>query len=75
MAERPDSTESLAKVSVPSLVIVGRDDTLTPPAESQRISSAIPGARLVEIPDAGHLPNLEQPDAFNSAVRTFLNSI
>jgi len=72
MMHRPDSTALLPQVSVPTLVIVGEEDELTPPADSQRIAEAVPGATLVTIPAAGHLSNLEQPDAFNAALNAFL---
>jgi 3-oxoadipate enol-lactonase len=69
---RPDSTPLLEAIAVPTLVIVGDEDTLTPPAESERMQAAIPGATLVCIPRAGHMSNMEQVAAFNDAVRTFL---
>lgn len=72
MMHRPDSTALLAQITVPTLVIVGEEDELTPPEESRRIAEAVPGATLVTIPAAGHLSNLEQPDAFNAALTAFL---
>lgn len=72
MRARPDSTPALAGIRVPALVIVGEEDTLTPPAESRVIADGIPGARLVVLPGAGHLANLEAPEGFNQAVRAFL---
>lgn len=72
MMHRPDSTALLPQVSVPTLVIVGAEDELTPPADSRLIAEAVPGATLVTIPGAGHLSNLEQPDAFNAALTAFL---
>jgi 3-oxoadipate enol-lactonase len=75
MMHRPDSTPLLASISVPTLVIVGEEDTLTPVAESERMAAAIKGAKLVKIPAAGHLSNLEQPDAFNHALSAFLASL
>lgn len=68
MAERPDSTDLLSSIKVPTLVLVGEDDVLTTPADAQRIAMGIPGAKLVIIPDAGHLSNMEQPDIFNRVV-------
>ena len=59
-------------VTVPTLVAVGADDRLTPPALAKSIADAIPGARLVVIPAAGHLSNIEQPAVFNEAVLNFL---
>ncbi len=72
MIARPDRTEWLASVRVPTLVITGRADTLIPPSESEVIAQAIPGARIAVIPRVAHLSNLEDPDAFNAAVRDFL---
>lgn len=69
---RPDSTELLAGLWVPTLVVVGEEDTLTPPAEAERIQAGVPGATFVRIPGAGHLSNLENPNAFNAALRGFL---
>jgi pimeloyl-ACP methyl ester carboxylesterase len=71
MAERPDSTDLLSSIRIPTLVIVGHDDVLTTPADAERIAKGIPGAKLVIIPDAGHLSNMEQPDLFNRAVEEF----
>ncbi len=72
MAARPDSTSLLASLRVPTLVLVGSKDTLTPPAESEKMAAAVPGARLAVIPGGGHLTNLERPGEFNGAVRAFL---
>lgn len=74
MAARPDSTALLASLDLPALVIVGAEDSLTPPADSRAMSAALPNSRLVEIPGAAHLTNLEAPDAFNDAVEEFLGS-
>jgi 3-oxoadipate enol-lactonase len=75
MMHRPDSTPLLAHVSVPTLVITGDEDEMIPVDESRRMADAIPGARLVIVPRAGHLSNLEQPDAFNNALNTFLTTL
>jgi pimeloyl-ACP methyl ester carboxylesterase len=69
---RPDATPGLAQVRVPALVVVGRDDALTPPAFAERLAAGIAGARLVVIEGAGHLANLERPAEFNAAVRDFV---
>jgi pimeloyl-ACP methyl ester carboxylesterase len=74
-AERPDYVEMLADVSVPALVVVGRDDEFTPVADAQLMSARIPDARLAIIEGAGHMPNLERPDAFNGALTSFLQSL
>jgi 3-oxoadipate enol-lactonase len=75
MMHRPDSTPLLAQVSVPTLVITGAEDEMIPVEESRRMASAIRGAQLVVIPGAGHLANLEQPDAFNAALNGFLTAL
>jgi 3-oxoadipate enol-lactonase len=72
MAERPDSTGDLPRVSVPALAIVGAEDSLTPPADSRAIAAGIPGAELAIIPNAGHLSPMENPHAFNAALASFL---
>lgn len=72
MADRADSTPYLKDIMAPTLIIVGEEDAITPPKDSQQMAQSIPGSHLVEIAQAGHLSNLEQPDAFNRAVRTFL---
>lgn len=69
---RPDSTSLLSSIRCPALVVVGNEDTLTPPPLSHEIHGAIAGSELVVIPRAGHLSNLEQPAAFNAAVGRFL---
>jgi pimeloyl-ACP methyl ester carboxylesterase len=75
MRDRVDSTAMLAQIDKPTLILHGADDQLIPPAEAQAAGATIPDARLQILPDAGHLLNLEQPEAFNEAVRGFLSSI
>jgi 3-oxoadipate enol-lactonase len=75
MAQRTDTTESLSKIQVPALVIVGEKDSLTPPSDARALAKGIPGARLVEIPGAGHFSNLEAPGAFNAALVSFLDAL
>jgi pimeloyl-ACP methyl ester carboxylesterase len=72
LAARADSRETLPTIAVPTLVIVGAEDVLTPPAEAATMAAAIPRARLDVVPRAGHLANLENPDAVNAALRAFL---
>ena len=69
---RPDSTPLLATIHVPTLIVVGDEDTITPPAASEEMHHAIAGSALVRIPQAGHLSNLEQPELFTAAVAAFL---
>jgi pimeloyl-ACP methyl ester carboxylesterase len=57
---------------VPTLVVCGEEDTLTPPAESEALRDGIAGSRLETIPRAGHLSNMEDPDRFNAALAPFL---
>jgi 3-oxoadipate enol-lactonase len=75
LRDRPDATDSLAAIAVPTLILVGEHDAATPPPLSQKMAEKIPGSRLVTIPGAGHLSNLENPGAFNAAVREFLAAI
>ncbi len=75
MAERADSTGLLPAIGVPTMVIVGSDDTLTPITESILLKDSIANASLAIIPDAGHLSSLEQPETFNRALGIFLESL
>jgi 3-oxoadipate enol-lactonase len=72
MAQRSDANELLAQISVPTLVLVGEHDALTPPTVAQGYAGHIPGAQFVVIPQSGHLSNLEQPEAFFTALHHFL---
>jgi pimeloyl-ACP methyl ester carboxylesterase len=69
---RPDSTPLLQSIHVPTLVVVGDEDGLTPPSASADMHRAIAGSELLRIPQAGHLSNLEQPELFNAALAAFL---
>jgi len=66
-------TGRLKEIRCPSVVIVGKDDPGTPVAMAEDIHQAMPGSKLVIIPSAAHLSNLEQPDAFNQALAEFLD--
>ncbi len=68
-----DFRAGLSRVTVPTLVIVGDEDTVTPPATAEFLATHIAGATLVRIPGAGHLTNIEQPQAFNAALAAFLD--
>jgi pimeloyl-ACP methyl ester carboxylesterase len=72
MAGRADSSSLLPSIPVPTLVIVGDQDSITPVADARRMAGAIPNARLVTIADAAHLAPVEQPAAVNAAVAQFL---
>ena len=72
MKLRPDSTPLLAQISCPTLIISGSEDVVIPAAEADTMRAAIPNATAHAIPSAGHLSNLEAPQAFNDAVTDFL---
>lgn len=72
MAARPDSTPILATVDVPTLVVVGTEDVITPVSTARAMAALIPAARLVAVPAAGHLSAMEAPEEFNAAVRVLL---
>ncbi len=74
MRDRPDATELLSGITQPVLVIHGQADQLIPSSEAEAAYARLPNARLALVPHAGHLLNLEQPEAFNAEVRTFLKS-
>jgi pimeloyl-ACP methyl ester carboxylesterase len=73
MRDRPDATPLLSGIAVPSLVIVGDADSISPPAEARAMAAALPNAELTVIEGAGHLANLEAPAAFTAAMRSFLD--
>lgn len=72
---RPDSTPTLATISVPTLVVTGEEDVLAPPTEARAMQAAITSSRLEVLARAGHLSNIERPGAFNAVVGEFLNAI
>jgi 3-oxoadipate enol-lactonase len=71
-AERRDHTPILGAVTVPTLIVVGSEDFFTPVPVARIMSDGIPGARLAVIDGAGHLPNMEKPEAFNKQLEEFL---
>ena len=71
---RPDSSSSLEGIGVPALVIVGEEDVLTPPSDSEAMAAVLPRCRLVKLPRAGHLSSLESPRDFSTALCDFLTS-
>src|SRR5215510_7621520 len=73
MAERDDQTDLLAKITAPTLILVGAEDAITPVADSEKMHRAIAGSRLVIIENAGHVSNLERTEQFNDALLEFLN--
>ncbi|MER6612121.1 alpha/beta fold hydrolase [Streptomyces xantholiticus] len=74
-AERPDYVEMLARIAVPTLVVVGADDEFTPVREARAISERVPDATLEVIQGAAHMPNLERAAEFDAALQRFLNSL
>ncbi len=75
LAIRPDRTGDLARIAVPTLVLAGAEDQLIPGADSKTLADGIPGARLVTVPDAGHLAPLENKTAANAAILDFLRGL
>ncbi|HYO78516.1 MAG TPA: alpha/beta fold hydrolase [Thermoanaerobaculia bacterium] len=75
MATRHDSTGVLAKIVVPTLIVVGEHDTITPPADAERMASKIARGRLVRIADAAHLSNYEQAGEFNRICGSFVAGV
>lgn len=74
MAAREDFTSQLGAISVPTLVLCGAEDVITPASEMRTMAASIPNAKYVEISAAGHMAPLEAPDAVNQAVRKFLDT-
>lgn len=72
MRDRADARPWLKDIRVPTLVVVGEEDAITPPAAAKALADGIRGSTLVTIPAAGHLPNLETPDEFNRVVGEWL---
>jgi len=75
MMDRPDSTDLLAGIDVPVLVVTGDEDVLIHPREARAMHEAIRGSRLEVLTGAGHLSNLERPAAFNHVVSEFLSGM
>ncbi|MFS8931394.1 alpha/beta fold hydrolase [Cupriavidus taiwanensis] len=67
-----DTRDRLSEIAVPTLVVCGTEDTITPPRESVKLAAGIPGARLRMVEGAGHFPMLEAPQAFNAVLGAFL---
>jgi pimeloyl-ACP methyl ester carboxylesterase len=71
---RPDSRPSLAWIKCPTLVLTGDQDNSVPNAQSVEMANGIPGAKLVILPDCGHLPQLEMPQATADALVEWMRS-
>lgn len=74
MAEREDQTPLLSQISVPTLLLVGAEDAITPVADSEKMHRAIAGSRLVVLENAGHVSNIERTQQFNDALLEFLRA-
>lgn len=74
LAARTDTTDSLSRIQVPTMIIVGDEDKVTPPSEAEAMHSKIKGSTLVRIHGAGHLSNMENTPEFNAALLSFLTA-
>ncbi len=75
LAGRTDTTSALGSIRVPSLILVGEKDAITPPEISQKLNMVIAGSKLVTIPLAGHLSNIENPDVFTQSLDQFMTRL
>ena len=75
MAARRDQADLLPSLGVPTLIIVGGEDSITPPSDAEAMRAKIKGARLVRIEGAAHLSNVERPEEFNRALGDFLRGL
>ena len=75
MAERPSSDDLLAQINIPTLVLCGQHDRITPVAEMQSMAERIPNAKFVVIENAGHMSPMENPDAVNQQMAAFLQPV
>lgn len=75
MLGRPDSTPQLGSITVPTLIVVGDEDVITPVKEARAMQAKIPGSRLEVIAAAGHLASVERPAAFNHVLTEFLGAL
>jgi pimeloyl-ACP methyl ester carboxylesterase len=73
--DRLDITEMFGRIKMPTLIICGTEDKMTPPAYAEVLRDSIPGARLALIPDAGHMAMMEEPEVFNEVLKTFLDGL
>lgn len=75
MMARPDSTPTLSTIDVPTLIVVGEEDVLTPPKDARALQAGIAGSTLEIIEQAGHLSSVERPAAFNHVLTEFLAAL
>jgi pimeloyl-ACP methyl ester carboxylesterase len=73
LMSRPDSGSLLPSIHVPTLIVVGEEDGITPPAAAEEMHARIAGSELARLPQCGHLSSLEQPEAFNAVLAHFLD--
>jgi pimeloyl-ACP methyl ester carboxylesterase len=73
--EREESCSRLQEIGVPVLILVGEEDTITPPEAAKQMHEKIRNSRLSVIAQAGHLSNMERPDEFNRELSSFLRSL
>jgi pimeloyl-ACP methyl ester carboxylesterase len=72
LGARPDSSETASGIAVPTLVVVGEEDVLTPPTEAAELAGLLPASTLVTIPEAAHVTPLEKPDEIKEELFLFL---
>lgn len=72
LMSRPDSAPLLPSIHIPTLIVVGEEDAITPPADAEAMHGRIAGSELARLPKCGHLSSLEQPIAFNGVLARFL---
>ena len=75
MRDRPDFRKDLPSIAVPTLIVVGESDAITPPAMAETLNKNIPNSQLVVIKNAGHMTPMEQPDQVNTAIRDFVGKL
>ena len=75
MRDRADHSANLASIAVPTLILVGDADAITPPPMSQKMADAIPNSQLVIINGSGHMSCMEQPEQVNQAIRSFVTAL
>lgn len=73
--DRQGVYDEIDKITTPTLILVGEEDVATIPAKAERIHARIAGSRLVRIPKSGHSSTIEEPEAVNTAIKAFLNSL
>ena len=75
LAKRDETCSTLEKIKIPVLILCGKEDSITPPAQSEKMKNEIPGSTMFLIDKAGHMSNLEQPEEFNMHINNFISGI